>query len=86
MSGALRNEAISLYRSMLRSGGRCTDYNYRNFILRRVKEGFRAGQGSADNASDLVNDAQSQYEQIERIVTVQNLFAVDQSVMNHVRR
>ena len=86
MSGALRNEALSLYRSMLRSGAKCIDYNHRNFILRRVKEGFRAGKSSTENASELIGEAKDHFQQIERIVLTQNLYAVDNSVMKHVQK
>jgi hypothetical protein len=48
-------ELRGLYRALLRGGRLYPDYNFREFVLRRTRQGFRAGRGLAgDNAAAAV--------------------------------
>jgi LYR motif-containing protein 4 len=86
MNGAAKREAVALYRKLLRTSSKCNDYNYREFLVRRVKQDFRSSSSNTSSTpEDLMLAAKLKLEEVQRIVTVQNLYAVDQSVMNHVK-
>jgi hypothetical protein len=79
-----RKEVLTSFRKLLRSGSKCKDYNYRYFLLRRISEEFRANQNAAaDAVSGMLENASTQLENVERIVTVQNLYASPNSVMDY---
>jgi hypothetical protein len=81
-----KKEVLATFRKLLRSGSKCKDYNYRHFILRRISEDFRANQNAtADNISVMLENANRQLENVNRIVTVQNLYATPNSVMDNLK-
>lgn len=66
-------EALSLYRSFLRLGSKFPNYNIREFILRRAKDGFR-GSRSSCNAQDLLKAAKEDLEVVRRQSVVYQMY------------
>mmetsp|Transcript_11255 Transcript_11255/g.41216 ORF Transcript_11255/g.41216 Transcript_11255/m.41216 type:complete len:84 (+) Transcript_11255:296-547(+) len=69
-------EVLSLYRSLIRQSKRFTDYNIREYALRKTREDFR------QNAKIDPKQAEAAYEQglnqlelVKRQATVYSLFA-----------
>ncbi len=71
-TAAVRGELLTLYKHMLRTSGSCNDYSVRNYFVRRVREEFRK-EGVQDLQETLAR-ARSSAAQIERMVTVNNMY------------
>ena len=81
-----KKEVLASFRKLLRAGSKCSDYNYRNFILRRIREDFRENKDVAQGqVPALLQAASQQVDYVQRIVTVQNLYAQPNSVMDHLK-
>ena len=81
-----KKEVLASFRKLLRAGSKCSDYNYRNFILRRIREDFRENKDVAQShVPALLQAASQQIDYVQRIVTVQNLYAQPNSVMDHLK-
>ena len=81
-----KKDVLASFRKLLRAGSKCSDYNYRNFILRRIREDFRENKGVAQGqVPALLQAASQQVDYVQRIVTVQNLYAQPNSVMDHLK-
>ena len=81
-----KKEVLASFRKLLRAGSKCSDYNYRNFILRRIREDFRENKDVAQtHVPALLQTANQQIDYIQRVVTVQNLYAQPNSVMDHLK-
>lgn len=70
-------EVLSLYRDFLRVGRQFSNYNVREFVKRRAKEGFREGQALTDPAtiSAALKQAKDQLSVAKRQSVVYSLFA-----------
>jgi hypothetical protein len=71
-----RAAALALYRSLLRTGREFTDYNVREYVKRRAREGFIANR--ALSASDAIErcmaDGAAQLEVARRQAAVYALY------------
>ncbi|XP_041376509.1 LYR motif-containing protein 4-like [Gigantopelta aegis] len=76
MAAATRSEVLSLYRLLLRAGRQFTDYNYRNYALRRARDAFHENKTVADKQKiqDLVNEAKKNLEIIKRQVIIGQMY------------
>ncbi len=70
-------EAVQLYRSLLRSSRKFTQYNFREYFLRRTREDFRAHKAETDPAkiSNLLQRGKQELEVIDRQGTLSSLFS-----------
>ncbi|MQL80400.1 hypothetical protein Taro_012861 [Colocasia esculenta] len=79
MSGAVpsRAEVLSLFRSLLRTAARFTDYNIREYARRRAIDGFRQRRGLSDPSSVAAafSDGKSQLEIARRQAVVYSVYA-----------
>ncbi|KAK4319114.1 hypothetical protein Pmani_009947 [Petrolisthes manimaculis] len=71
-----RNHILSLYKSLLRESHKFSSYNYREYALRRVRDGFRAGRHLANEAEQeqQLQIAQESLEIIKRQVVIGQLY------------
>ena len=72
----MSSNALSLYRSLLRASGGFTNYNFRAYAQRSVRERFRANAGlsDAEAIAAAVHEAQVQLELVKRQSHVSQLF------------
>eukprot|EP00567_Pseudictyota_dubia_P007292 CAMPEP_0197436114 /NCGR_PEP_ID=MMETSP1175-20131217/3591_1 /TAXON_ID=1003142 /ORGANISM="Triceratium dubium, Strain CCMP147" /LENGTH=80 /DNA_ID=CAMNT_0042965321 /DNA_START=15 /DNA_END=257 /DNA_ORIENTATION=+ len=74
--------ALPLYRSLLREARRVSDYNFRNYAMRRVKVGFVANRDlQGEEASTALSDGMEQLEMLRRQVVLGQLYPSGRSVM-----
>lgn len=67
---------MSLYKALLRESEKFTSYNYREYALRRVRDGFRKAKSltsEADQKQEL-EVAKESLEIIKRQVVIGNLY------------
>ncbi|PNH07589.1 LYR motif-containing protein 4B [Tetrabaena socialis] len=70
-------EARSLFRALVREGRRFPNYNLREYIQRRAREGFRESSSVADPAvvKSLLQSGRQELEVVKRQSVVYQLFA-----------
>mmetsp|Transcript_12414 Transcript_12414/g.26817 ORF Transcript_12414/g.26817 Transcript_12414/m.26817 type:complete len:94 (+) Transcript_12414:160-441(+) len=70
------NEVKSLFRAFLREGRKFPNYNIREYVLRRAREGFRevAGETNATKLDALWASAKEQLEVVKRQSVVYGLY------------
>ncbi len=70
-------EALQLYRSLLKSSKKFSQYNFREYFLRRTREDFRAHQVETDSAkiAELLRRGKEELAVIDRQGTLSSLFA-----------
>ncbi|KAK8394553.1 hypothetical protein O3P69_006601 [Scylla paramamosain] len=76
MAAGGRREALALYKALLRESGKFTSYNYREYALRRVRDGFRKAKSlttEADQKREL-EMAKESLQVIKRQVVLGNLY------------
>lgn len=80
-----QKQVLKLYRDMIREAKKFQAYNFRNYALRRIKDGFSMEKGLKDNnkISDKYNLALKSYEMLKRQVIIQNLYKTDNIVVEN---
>jgi hypothetical protein len=71
-----RTRALGLFRQLMRASRGFTNYNFREYALRRVRTGFREGAAAADGAASLklVHEGERQLELVRRQATISQLY------------
>ncbi|KAK9916913.1 hypothetical protein WJX75_008719 [Coccomyxa subellipsoidea] len=66
-----------MYRTFLKHGAKFPNYNIREYVWRRAREGFRAhvGETDAQIVSELVQGAKAELEVVKRQSMVYSLYA-----------
>lgn len=74
---ASRAEAISLYRSLVRSSKQFSTYNFREYFLRRTREDFRQHKTETNPAKikELLETGRQELQVIHRQATISSLYA-----------
>lgn len=69
-------DALVLYRSLLRAATGFTNYNFRSYALRSVKDRFRANAGLTDatEIAAAMHEARTQLDLVKRQTLVSQLF------------
>ena len=69
-------EVLGLYRSLLRAGSGFTNYNFRDYALRSVRDRFRANLGLSDGdaISAALHEARTHLQLVKRQTAVSQLF------------
>mmetsp|Transcript_16309 Transcript_16309/g.32623 ORF Transcript_16309/g.32623 Transcript_16309/m.32623 type:complete len:89 (-) Transcript_16309:174-440(-) len=80
-------EAVQLYRSLLRSSKLFSQYNFREYFLRRTREEFRAHRGESDAAkiAELIGRGKEELQVIHRQATLSTLFRENQKHVVELR-
>ena len=78
-----RARALGQYRQLLRAAEKFTNYNFRDYALRCVREDFRAGAKVADaaEAEQVFQRGRVQLQMLQRQSTVSQLFPQDKHAM-----
>mmetsp|Transcript_18207 Transcript_18207/g.48984 ORF Transcript_18207/g.48984 Transcript_18207/m.48984 type:complete len:94 (-) Transcript_18207:571-852(-) len=81
-----RTRSLSLYRQLLRAGGGFSNYNFREYALRRVRTGFRENLGvSAEpQVIDLVRQGERQLELVRRQAMISQLYPQPRHVLEGI--
>ncbi|XP_067651506.1 LYR motif-containing protein 4-like [Haliotis asinina] len=76
MAIATRQQALTLYRSLLREASKFTEYSYRMYAWRKTRDSFRTNKNVTDpqQISYLLKDAEENLSIIKRQVVVGQLF------------
>lgn len=76
-------DVLKLYRALLRHSGRFADYNFREYALRRTREGFRAAQHETDPAAIKQGyyDGLNNLHIVKRQAAISRMFAADPLVI-----
>lgn len=84
MSGGLsRAAALGLYRRLMKASKKFSNYNFREYALRRTREDFRKFQHESNPAAvdSLWKKALENAELLERQALIQSLYARQQSIL-----
>lgn len=68
------SDVRKLYKALLRHGARFSDYNFREYSLRRTRDAFRAARAEADPAA--INA--SYYHGLEQLAVLKRQAAISQ--------
>ncbi|BDA40397.1 probable LYR motif-containing protein 4 [Coccomyxa sp. Obi] len=74
-----------MYRTFLKHGAKFPNYNIREYVRRKAREGFRAHKGETDaqKLSELLQDAKQELEVVKRQSLVYSMYARKQkSIMD----
>ncbi|KAK9447584.1 uncharacterized protein V1518DRAFT_407107 [Limtongia smithiae] len=79
---------LALYRSMLRTSRLFSDYNFREYALRRTRDAFRAHRDAADPRAveTFLNEAESQLALLKRQTTISQMYQSQKLVVETPRR
>ncbi|XP_078269998.1 LYR motif-containing protein 4 [Rhinoraja longicauda] len=77
------SQVLSLYRTMLREGKKFSNYSYRNFAIRRIREAFQENKNETNPEviQELIEKAKSNYEIIRRQVLIGHLYTAPKLVI-----
>jgi hypothetical protein len=81
-----RSRTLGLFRQLMRAGGRFSNYNFREYALRRVRLGFRESVGVTDESvvQQLLQEGEKQLEMTRRQATISQLYPQkERHVMEH---
>ncbi|CAH1392498.1 unnamed protein product [Nezara viridula] len=80
-------QVLKLYRDMMREAKKFHAYNFRNYALRRIKDGFSMNKGLTDSKEVLAkyNSALKSFEMLKRQVIVTSLYKTDNIVVEKKR-
>lgn len=78
-----RSAVLGLYRSLIKNAREWQNYNFREYILRRVREDFAANRTETDpeRLKSLISFAKENLEIVKRQKIVQNMYNQDKLVM-----
>jgi hypothetical protein len=76
--------SLTLYRDMLRAASNFSNYNFREYALRHVRESFcERAMLSGDDAVQAYNAGRTQLEMLRRQATVSQLFPQGKHAMEY---
>ncbi|KAK9479107.1 complex 1 protein-domain-containing protein [Lipomyces japonicus] len=83
MSSQSTQAVVPLYRSLLRMSKNFGSYNFREYALRRVRDGFQAHRAEKDLAviEQLVLDGKAQLELLQRQTTISKMYEFNKTVV-----
>ncbi|XP_005092109.1 LYR motif-containing protein 4 [Aplysia californica] len=83
MAASTRTKVLSLYKELLKESKRVTDYNFRNYALRRTRDAFKENKAITDagQIQALVVKAQENLEMLRRQATVSQLFGSEKLII-----
>ncbi|KAF9349923.1 hypothetical protein BGX26_011847 [Mortierella sp. AD094] len=80
---AHRSQVLGLYRSLLHHSSRFASYNFRDYAIRRTRDGFHAAKNETDpeKIQDLIHKAQQQLEVVKRQALISQLYSGEKLVL-----
>merc|ERR1712156_90640 len=82
-----RSRILSLYKQLLRTSEHFNNYNFRNYALRRVKDGFQDAKLEKDPAAieSFINEAEQQLALVKRQTTIGQMFQEQKVVLEAMK-
>ena len=79
---------LSLYKQMMKESKLFTNYNFREYALRRVRDGFKQGKTETDPAkvAELFKYAEENLESIKRQVVIGRLYQENAMVLEAMKK
>ena len=76
MASVSRASALALYRDLMRAASGFHNYNFRDYAMRSVRDGFREGSGLSDSAAaySAYLDGRQQLEMLRRQASISQMF------------
>ncbi|ONK55390.1 uncharacterized protein A4U43_UnF3980 [Asparagus officinalis] len=76
-SSPSRAQILSLFRSLLRTSSKFSDYNIRSYSKRRTIDGFRSNRSLSDSSliSSAFDDGRAQLQAAERQAAVYSMYS-----------
>lgn len=80
------SDVRKLYKALLRHGSRFSDYNFREYALRRTRDGFRAAVNETDieKVNKLYYDGLNNLAVLKRQTAISQMFKSDPVVIERV--
>lgn len=87
-SSISRPEVLSLYRQIIKNSRKFTNYNFREYFLRRSRLEFKKNINLNDPSqiSDLVNNAQNELAVLKRQAIISQLYTFDKTVIEPLKK
>lgn len=84
----MSNQAISLYRDLLRQGLKLASYNFRQYAVRRTRDAFLAHRSETDPQviRKYLTDATEQLEVLRRQALISQMFKGDRLVVESMSK
>lgn len=78
-----RRTVMTLYRNLLREGGKFQNYNFRNYALRKIKDGFQQNKQETDQVKvkEFLACAKESLALVRRQVIIGSLYSDDPVVV-----
>mmetsp|Transcript_4101 Transcript_4101/g.9339 ORF Transcript_4101/g.9339 Transcript_4101/m.9339 type:complete len:92 (+) Transcript_4101:79-354(+) len=88
MSAVGKKEVISLYRELLRHGNRFSNYNFKEYVLRRTRDDFRSNRSVTDGArvAELVAKGRGDLEVVKRQAALSSMFKPNMEYIINVHK
>ena len=85
---AARSKVLVLYKQMLREGRSFSNYNFREYAIRRVRDGFQQGKGETDASkiSQLIKSAEENLSVMKRQALVGQLYRDNGMVLEAMKK
>merc|ERR1712004_638972 len=82
-----RSKILSLYKQLLRTSAHFSNYNFRNYVLRRVKDGFKDAKGESNHAAieSFISEAEQQLALVKRQTTIGQMFQEQKVVLEAMK-
>jgi len=76
---ASRPQTLALYKTMMRESSKFTDFNFRSYFQRRVRDGFKESMSLSEGPQiqEQLQIAQQNLQMIRRQATLSQLFGIN---------
>lgn len=83
-----RTRALRLFRELMRTSSQFSNYNFREYALRRVRLGFREHMGEKDGATvgAMLSEAERQLHMVRRQALISQLYPQQNHVLEGAKR
>ncbi|CAL8322898.1 unnamed protein product [Arctogadus glacialis] len=83
MASSSRTQVIALYRMLIKESSKFPSYNFRNYALRRIKDGFRENKhvDNPKSMDQLLTRARESLALIKRQVTVGQMYSSQRTIV-----
>lgn len=81
------SEAIKLYRQLLRSAAHFSGYNFRQYAIRRIRDGFHSNKNVSDakEIEQLLFEGHKSLAMLKRQTTISAMFTLPDLVIENSR-
>ncbi|XP_044743735.1 LYR motif-containing protein 4 [Chrysoperla carnea] len=78
-----RSKILQLYKNLIKESSKFEAYNYRNYALRRIRDGFKENKNvsDVDQISKLIEKAENNLNIIKRQALLSQVYSTDKLVI-----